>query len=225
MIYFTSDTHFWHKAIIKYCNRPVPGIEKAADFEGQCPPGQIWTENVEKMNEWLIERWNSVVKKDDTVWHLGDYAFCGPQKAGAILERLNGRKKKIRGNHDYGLDGKLPWDEVHDYKLLRVNLTYEDENEEVKQYSQPIVLCHFPILSWDGMAHGSWHLHGHCHGSIDSLYNSTGLRMDVGVDAVGNDWKPVSLDEIRNRMALRTVVPVDHHTANENNPRFSRKTP
>lgn len=221
--FFTSDTHFWHKQIINYCKRPVPGIKSAREGTELSPEAvQIWSYNVELMNEWLIQRWNETVKPDDTVWHLGDYAFCGIQKATEIFNRLNGHKKKIRGNHDYGLDHKLPWEWVGDYKLIRENVLYEDDSGETKQYPQPIVLCHFPILSWDGMAHGSWHLHGHCHGSIDSAWNSTGLRMDVGVDAENNDWRPVSLEQIQKRMALRTVQPVDHHSSSENNPRFKK---
>ena len=55
-IRFTSDTHFGHNNIIKFCKRP-------------------W-KTTEEMNEALIERWNSVVKPDDIVFHLGDFAFA-----------------------------------------------------------------------------------------------------------------------------------------------------
>lgn len=160
------------------------------------------------MNEWLIDRWNSKVKPDDEIWHLGDFFFCGTQKAEAILKRLNGRKKRVRGNHDYGLAKKLDgyFEEIRDYKMLRIQSTYENDQGEEVTYVQPIVLCHFPILSWDGMAHGSWHLHGHCHGSLP---DNGSLRLDVGVDPMG--YYPVSFDELKAKMALRTVVPVDHH--------------
>ena len=54
-IFFTSDTHFWHVNIIKYCNRPF--------------------ETIEEMNETIIEKWNSKISKDDIVFNLGDFAF------------------------------------------------------------------------------------------------------------------------------------------------------
>ena len=208
MIYFTSDTHFWHKQIIPYCNRPVPGIQSGQEH---------WGTNVELMNEWLIQRWNEKVKKDDEIYHLGDFAFAGKTKTDTILSRLNGRKHLIRGNHDGSTTAKSEyWESVEKYRFIHVPLKYEDNNGDVQSYNQPIALFHFPILSWDGMAHGSWHLHGHCHGSLS---DSGGLRLDMGVDC----WyyAPVSVEEIQNEMALRTVSFVDHHDRRENNPRFA----
>jgi len=185
-VYFTSDTHFWHKHIIEYCQRP-------------------WA-NVEEMNAGMIARWNSRIQPDDEVHFIGDFAFCGTTKAQDVFAQLAGRKHLILGNHDYQSAKKLGWESMRDYALIRPHIEYQDDEGELKKIPHPIVLCHFPILSWDGMAHGSWHLHGHCHGS---LKDTGALRMDVGVDP--NDWFPVSLEEVQAKMALRTVVPVDHH--------------
>ena len=60
MIFFTSDTHFNHKAIISYCSRPF--------------------ESVEEMNDRLIDNWNQVVKPSDTVYHLGDFDISSEWK-------------------------------------------------------------------------------------------------------------------------------------------------
>lgn len=78
--FFTSDTHFGHANIIRLCNRPF--------------------QNVEEMNEVLIENWNKVVSKDDTVFHLGDFAFGGSSVWNSIIPRLNGHINLIIGNHD-----------------------------------------------------------------------------------------------------------------------------
>ena len=195
-IWFTSDTHYWHKNIIQYSNRPVEGIEA--------------------MNALLIKNWQERVKEDDLVYHLGDFFFCGAVKAAAILKQLPGRKIWIRGNHDSKVNtlGYF-FEEVTHYKMIYVDIPYEDEEEKPQVYHQPIVLFHFPIASWDGMAHGSWHLHGHCHGSFP---DNGSLRMDVGVDCW--NMSPVSVEEITKEMVMRTVVPVDHHDKRENNPRF-----
>lgn len=84
MIYFTSDTHFAHTNIIKYCGRPFA--------------------NVEEMNETMIARWNARVKPEDTVFHLGDFAMGPAENVGLFLERLNGKVTLVRGNHDRSID-------------------------------------------------------------------------------------------------------------------------
>jgi calcineurin-like phosphoesterase family protein len=195
--WFTSDTHYWHRSIIGYCNRPAI--------------------DVEAMNTMLIAKYKEKVKPEDTVYHLGDFAFCNQTRACEILEQLPGKKHWIVGNHDHKLIRQTEkyWTEITPYKLLMEHIKYKDDEGQSQQYHMPIVLFHFPILSWDGMAHGSWHLHGHCHGS---LRDNGSLRLDMGVDCW--NYSPVSLEEVQNEMALRTVVPVDHHDKRENNPRF-----
>ena len=79
-IYLIGDTHFYHKNIIKYCNRPFSSVEE--------------------MNETLIKNWNSVVKRDDKVIVVGDFALCGKDKIIEVGQRLNGKKTLILGNHD-----------------------------------------------------------------------------------------------------------------------------
>ena len=68
-----------------------------------------------------------------------------------------------------------------------------------KLTGQKIVLCHYPIADWQGMSHGSWHLHGHIHssgGAYNEFNRKQGLlRYDVGCDANGHS--PVSFDELR----------------------------
>ena len=80
-IYFTSDTHFNHSNILTYCSRP-------------------W-KTVEEMNEGLIKNWNEVVKPEDVVYHLGDFAMGNRKLIPDILARLNGRIVLVRGNHDF----------------------------------------------------------------------------------------------------------------------------
>jgi calcineurin-like phosphoesterase family protein len=79
MNYFvTSDSHFSHANIIKYCNRPFASPEE--------------------MDEALVERWNKIVKPSDHVLHLGDVAMKKPGLA--HVKRLHGHKRLAMGNHD-----------------------------------------------------------------------------------------------------------------------------
>lgn len=193
MIYFTSDTHFWHKRIIRYCNRPAA--------------------NVVEMNELLIERWNERVRPTDEIYVLGDFAFAGKSKIREICKLLNGIKYLIRGNHDaYSSDfwtGECGFQWAKDYYKLKVHdvVEVDDFPPRFQQFHQPIILMHFPILSWDNMAHGVWHLHGHCHGSLPNPQNLK--RMDIGVDT--NNLYPWNYEEIKEIMSARVFQPVDHH--------------
>ena len=78
-IFFTADTHWGHRNIIRYCQRPFA--------------------DVDEMNEALITNWNSTIGKDDIVFHLGDFAMGGSAEWCRLLERLNGRIYLILGNH------------------------------------------------------------------------------------------------------------------------------
>ena len=71
-IWVTSDTHFNHANIIKYCNRPFSSVEE--------------------MNETIIANWNKVVSQGDTVYHLGDFALGDKLLVLVLLECLNGNK-------------------------------------------------------------------------------------------------------------------------------------
>jgi calcineurin-like phosphoesterase family protein len=139
---------------------------------------------------------------------------------------LKGKKYLIRGNHDHKLcktkelTDYFEW--VKDYYVLRVHDKYANgiDDSEILQYHQSIVLCHFPILSWEGMQHGNWHLHGHCH---DSLPPTSQKRLDVGVDGNyhPNDTNtgvnpdkylmPYSYKDVKEIMSKREFKPVDHH--------------
>jgi calcineurin-like phosphoesterase family protein len=83
-IFIISDTHFNHKNIIKYSNRPF--------------------ETVKKMNEEMIKRWNNKVEKEDLIIHLGDFALGNE---GEIKNRLNGTIILLPGNHDHQATRKL----------------------------------------------------------------------------------------------------------------------
>ena len=174
--FITSDTHFGHKNIIRHVNRPFT--------------------DVKEMDEALIEAWNRKVPENATVYHLGDFAFVSPRYVSYYIRRLNGNIRFIYGNHDRGIDrftaGRFDW--ARDY--------YESRTETDRK----VVMCHYPIASWNRMHHGSWMLHGHCHGT----YEGVGRIMDVGVDCHPN-FEPFSFDEVEQYMDTRQFEPVDHH--------------
>ena len=80
-IFFTSDTHFFHEHIIKFCNRPF--------------------KNAEEMNYKLIQNWNKKIPTDGLVFHLGDFGWGGYKEFKNIRDQLNGEIILIKGNHKY----------------------------------------------------------------------------------------------------------------------------
>ena len=102
MRYFTSDTHFGHENIIKYCTRPF--------------------ENSGLMDAAIIQNWNEVVKPEDIVYHLGDVAFTSPDRAKHILSVLNGSKVLILGNHDRSGMKMKEWGFAEVHQSLQLEL-------------------------------------------------------------------------------------------------------
>lgn len=168
-IFFTSDTHFSHKNIIKYC-----------------PDSRGHFSSVEEMNESLISKWNSVVKPNDVVYHLGDVLF---KKDFEILDRLNGYLILISGNHDKQYLQSLKFTS----KFREIYRSYLDFISSTSSKDPAMILCHYPIAKWDKMYYNSLHLHGHCHSSFGYHLNA----IDVGVDArPTNDLMPWEFCEL-----------------------------
>ncbi|WP_417582856.1 metallophosphoesterase family protein [Pelagibacterium sp.] len=163
-VFFTADTHFGHRGILGMCSRPF--------------------DDIDSHDRALIDAWNAVVAPEDTVWHLGDFAYrCGPQQTRRIFEQLNGTKHLIRGNHDHkGETLRLPWASINDLTEVTVD-------------DQVFVLCHYGLRTWRNMRRGAIHLFGHSHKRLPG----TSQCIDVGVDNMS--YAPVGVETIRARLA------------------------
>lgn len=154
--------------------------------------------DVDEMNEALIANWNACVKPGDVVYHLGDFALArkvSSDRVRRLRERLHGSIHLVVGNHDSAATVNADcWTWVGDYKRIKIA-------------GQRIVLLHYAMRVWHGQHRGAWHLYGHSHGNLPDDPESKSF--DVGVDAC--DYRPVHFDEVAERMANKTFVPVDHH--------------
>lgn len=130
--------------------------------------------SVEDMNESLIRMWNSVAQPGDIIYILGDVAFMQSTAATKIVQRLNGEKILITGNHD----SKLLKD-----KKFRDEFTAIYPYYELRLDEQKYCLFHFPIAEWNQCHRGAIHLHGHLHGNPSGLEEFKAI--DVGYDATG----------------------------------------
>lgn len=184
-LYFISDTHFYHKNIITYSQRPFSSVEE--------------------MNQKLIDNWNYVVKPNDIVYHLGDFAFCHYLQFVSLLKQLNGNINIVLGNHDKMIIKK----QVH---LVTAKLVNTINNYfELNILNKKFILFHFPLRSWNKKHHNSYHLYGHVHGNMDSqLY---GKSMDVGVDSklITQEYRPLHIEEIITYLDTQVDINIDHH--------------
>lgn len=169
MIYFTSDTHFGHTNIIKYCGRPFGSLLE--------------------MDREMIDNINKTVQPDDTLYHLGDFSLGKPENVYSYLQQINCRNIHwVKGNHDRlhtmeesrnrGLILRHYKNHFLDYKDCRFLLTHKPEG------SWPLIQA----LS------NYYHLHGHIHSVSISQENLKNGMMDVGVDNWG--FRPISIEEI-----------------------------
>ena len=180
-VWFTSDLHFWHKNICKYCNRPF--------------------ETMEEMNQALIDNWNSVVKEDDTVFVLGDMGFCGYDKLEPLMFQLNGKKYLIQGNHDSDkIVFRLYEANIIEgyYKMHEVTIIGDEECPD-----QQLTLCHFPMIDWPNKERGAWMVHGHQH-QLPETPSCSVMHWDVGVDK--NNLKPVSFEQLKINITTQFVT-------------------
>ena len=144
------------------------------------------------MNETLIDNWNSVVGKEDVVFHLGDFCLGGASEWINILERLHGKIHLILGNHDL-----KNWRPKYAKYFWEVTM-----QEYIKVDNHDLYLHHYPFLHYADAGH-IWQLFGHVHTGQYNIKNVSELlpllhptQYDVGVD--NNNFTPISFAQIRN---------------------------
>lgn len=188
-IWITSDTHYGHAGICRGTthwrtldaegNKIVP-MDAVRDFD-----------TVEAMNELMIENINNHVGENDILFHMGDWSFGGFEN---ILEFRYQIKCKtihyILGNHDHHIESNK--ENIRSY-FASVN-HYNEVNVAHKSGNLKLILCHYPIVSWNNMRRNSYMLHGHQHLRGEQRFGN-GKRMDIGM--CGHpEFRPYHLDEI-----------------------------
>lgn len=146
MRYYIADLHFFHEK-----------LNTSMDCRGFA--------DAEQMNEYMVQKWNARVKPDDEVVILGDLSFGKAAQTNELLQRLKGRLYLIQGNHDRFLK-----DNAYDASRFVWIRPYE----EMKDNGRKVVLCHYPILCYNGQyrldkngAPKTYMLYGHVHDTFD----------------------------------------------------------
>lgn len=172
--YIISDTHFNHANIIKYCHRPFKSIKE--------------------MNETIIKNWNSIVKSDDIIYHLGDFILGSEWDLKNMVARLNGKIYLIRGNHDKLRTKSF---EKAGIKILK--------NAPILLEDYKIALTHRPLPD-TMLKKGYVNVHGHIHEKkLEKIYDtklfSIERHINVSCDVIG--FKPILITDLINKSIER----------------------
>lgn len=166
-IWVISDTHFGHENIIKYCDRPF----KSSD----------------EMTSILIDNWNSRVKDEDIVYHLGD-VYYGSQDFGySVLKALKGRKRLILGNHDIGQNPVLlncfqkilMWRMFPEFEILMTHVPVHESTLGPRKDKR-------------GNSYYLKNVHGHTH------LNEIKDRRYKNVCVEKTNYTPINIEELKN---------------------------
>ena len=184
-VFFTSDHHFGHENIIRFCNRP-------------------WV-TISEHNRALIANWNAIVPEYGIVFHLGDFSYKGGGFPAMwwIKGLLHGQIVLIRGNHDP--DTRKP------QNLQQLQQIFEGvfDQLEIKVEGQRILMNHYPLLTWPHIYDQkmpTWQIFGHVHlfnGKSDVYRSSIAkccipTQYEVGVDL--NNYRPISFHQLKERI-------------------------
>jgi len=213
--HFISDPHFDHTNIIKYSGRVdcLSGVEfKEYDRllslnDSRMKSLKISKESLETMNTAIIDDWNRKVKENDTLWCLGDF-YIGHSKQRLVEIRNKIRCKNIHliyGNHDQ------KWIRKHCPPYLFKSCS---DVRFIKINNQEIFLSHYCHVIWPKSHHGTWHLFGHSHSSLNKWVEEhmpNAKCLDVGVDNQNGSYSPWSFDEVKQYMDTKQGQIVDHH--------------
>lgn len=172
--WWVADYHFGHKGkdaehgILAYTDRPYTTIEEH--------------------DEALIENTNAVVHPGDLLIIVGDISFSHNKELvyKKYINRLNGTKIIVKGNHDYWI-GKGKGRYIY-HKKIRDTYT---------------VSSHYAMRVWNRSHRGSVNLHGHSHGTLEPWRN----QLDVGIDNAQKllkELRPFNLDEILHFIKLNS---------------------
>lgn len=191
-VYFISDLHFSHQSILYF--RPKRRELAGISFEElkTLPKEEI----LDRHDKWLIDKWNSTVKRGDIIYILGDLCLGNKERTEKLLNKLHGKKFLIKGNHDKSCNGLERYFEgVYDIKEAKFS---HDQFPFIREGETFCVeMCHYPMVSWNRKPHGTVHICGHIHGAHDQLNKETGvLRVDVGLDAELANYNFVPLEKL-----------------------------
>jgi calcineurin-like phosphoesterase family protein len=164
-IFIISDTHFSHENILRFKKKDGTPMRPFL--------------SVEEMDEYMIAKWNEVVRPKDKVYHLGDVAMHRDKIK--VIARCNGHKRLVRGNHDdHPLKFYTEWfDEVYGSRVL-----------------DNMLFTHIPVHP-ESMGRFLANVHGHVHNNVSALHYGP-KYFNVSVEVI--DYTPIPLETLKSQI-------------------------
>lgn len=201
MIWFTSDTHYYHKNIAG---------AKVSSWKS----GYRDFENEKEMSDCIVNTINRYVKHDDILYHLGDWSFQNLENVVNFRRRLTVREIHLcLGNHDHNIKKNKIVEKFGEYTQQQFSSVQDVIWDKIG--NQEMFLSHYSHQVWPGSHKGVIHLFGHSHDTIKGI----GKSMDVGIDVayrMFSEYRPFSLEEILDIMSKKTIDFIDHHNKQTN---------
>lgn len=193
MNYYIADCHFGHQNILHFDKRPFADLYQ--------------------MEEVMIMLWNAAVKKEDTIYILGDFCWGKADEWLSLTRKLNGQKVLIEGNHDLGIYPPELRKEFVDIKEYMEIADYAKDGN-----CRKVVLSHYPMPLYKHSGNSKYYmLCGHVHATLENDYleqwtqelrsncnqgfdfHNCGQIYNVGCMMPWMQYTPRTLDEIIKR--------------------------
>ena len=185
--YYIADTHLGHEKCLEFDPRPFLSIEEH--------------------DQAIIDKWNKIVKDEDHIYVIGDFAYRNKQPVISYVSRLKGHIHLVRGNHDKRREQyESCFESVDDILVI--------EDETYRPHCQ-VTLCHYWTPFGPGQRHGGFMLHGHTHKGKESALEEEmkeqlrrkGIRCEAyNVGCMWQDYCPQTLEQIIKRQNRSDII-------------------
>lgn len=183
-VWFTADLHINHNNILAHQSSRVDKM------------GLLDKNDIIHHDEFIINKWLEQTNKNDHIYVLGDMIMGNAEYSYKILNILKSNGCKIHlivGNHDKSIRNMTNMFESID---LIKEVTFKKYNFDFLNNDFNIVMCHYPMKSWNGKCNGTMQLYGHVHANSLWIDESDDLCLNVGIDNPLCNYSLFSLEDV-----------------------------
>lgn len=183
-VWFTADLHINHSNILLHQKDRVNKMNLSSNTD------------ILSHDKYIIDMWLSKTKKNDHIYLLGDAIIGDSETCYKNISKLKSNGCKIfliAGNHDKCLQKMTNMFESVD---LIKKVKFKKDNFNFLNDDFSVVMCHYPLKTWDGKCDGNMQLYGHVHANSLWIDESDDLCLNVGIDNPLCNYSLFSLEDV-----------------------------